>query len=114
MIQRNPSLSWEGLADIFPPLRFYEIVTVAQALEASRKEDDAFHAYREAWRMRPDDPLVNLRLGRIYVARGNDEEAIVAFNKTLARLPRNLYALSSLIYIYEHEGRMDLAQSIEI
>jgi len=110
VIDYHPFLSWERLAELFPPLQFQEIWILAAALEAEGRQEEAFRAYREAWQIQPEDPLVNLGLGRIYLARGDYEEAIGAFKKTLARLPRHLYALSSLIDTHEQEGRQDLAQ----
>jgi len=66
--------------------------------------------YGQALQMRPNDPTVNFRVGEIYVAQGDYEEAIAAFKKTLVKRPRYLYALSSLVDIYEKEGKMNLAQ----
>ncbi len=110
VIDCNPSLSWGRLAQLFPPLQFQEIWILAEALEAEGRQEEAFRAYREAWQMRPEDPLVNLGLGRIYSARGDYEKAIAAFQKTLVRSPRHLCALSYLIDTYEKEGRLELAQ----
>jgi len=109
-IRRNPSVSWEQLAIVFPPLRFPEIFVIAQALEAEDRQEEAFHAYQEAWQMRPDDPRVNFGLGKIYLARGKYKEAAAVFQKTLAKVPRHLYALSYLADIYEKQGKTDLAQ----
>jgi hypothetical protein len=86
---------------------------LAEALAAEGRQEEAFRAYREAWQMRPEDPLVNLGLGKIYVARGDYEKAIAAFQKTLARLPRHLYALASLIDIYEREKMEEMAQKYQ-
>jgi len=109
-IRRTPSLSWEQLTNVFPPLQFYEILVLAQAFEGEGRQKEAFHAYKKAWRMRPDDPLVNYGLGKIYLARGKYKEAAVAFQKILVKVPRHLYALSYLIDIYEREDKIDLAQ----
>ncbi len=110
VIKCNRSLSWEQLVNVFPPLQFQEIVIVAESLEAEDRQEEAFEAYGEALQMRPKDPLVNFGLGKIYLARRDYKKAVAAFNKTLARLPRHLYTLSSLIDTYEEEGKMDLAQ----
>jgi len=109
-IRRNPSVSWEQLAIVFPPLRFPEIFVIAQALEAEGRQEEAFHAYSRALGMRSQNPWVNFRLGRIYFARGNYDRATAALQKTLAKAPRHLYALSYLADIYEKQGKTDLAQ----
>jgi tetratricopeptide (TPR) repeat protein len=109
-IKRNRSLSWEQLVNVFPPLRFHEIFVLARAFEAEGRQDEAFEAYGEALQMRPEDPLVNLGLGKIYLARGDDEKAITAFNKTLAKIPQHFYALSYLADIHEKDGKENLAQ----
>ncbi|MBN1254702.1 MAG: tetratricopeptide repeat protein [Deltaproteobacteria bacterium] len=83
---------------------------MTQALEAEGREDEAFNAYIQALGMSPQNPWVNFRLGKIYFFQGNYDKAVVAFQKTLARVPHHLYALSSLIDIYEKEGKMNLAQ----
>lgn len=110
VIRRTPSLSWEQLVNVFPPLRFPEIFLIAQALEAEGRQEEAFHAYKEARQMRPEDPGVNCGLGKIYFSHGEYNEALIAFQKTLDKLPRQLYALSYLGDIYEKVGNIDLAQ----
>jgi tetratricopeptide (TPR) repeat protein len=110
IIRLNPSLSWEKLAKTFPSLRFYEILLIVQALEAEGREDEAFHAYEEVWQMRPEDPWANFGVGKRYLARGEYKEAFTAFQKTLAKVPRHLYALSYLVDIYIKQGKMDQAQ----
>jgi tetratricopeptide (TPR) repeat protein len=109
-IRLNPSLSWEQLANVFPPLRFQEIFVIAQALEAEGKQDEAFHAYSKALVMNPQNPWANFRLGNIYLSRGDYDKSRAAFQKTLAKAPRHLYALSYLVDIYAKQGKMNLAR----
>jgi tetratricopeptide (TPR) repeat protein len=110
VIEQNPSLAREGLKNIFPPLQFRGMVIWGEALEEEGKQKGALSVYGQALRMRPHDPTVNFRVGEIYVAQGDYEEAIAAFKRTLTKRPRHLDALSSLVDIYEEEGKMDLAQ----
>jgi tetratricopeptide (TPR) repeat protein len=107
-IDLNPSLSWEGLDNFFPPFQYDEIVILAEAWEAEGRPEDAYHAYEQALRMDPQNPMVNYRLGRIYFNQGDYEKAIVAFKKVLASAPRHLCALSYLVDIYKE--RTDLAR----
>jgi tetratricopeptide (TPR) repeat protein len=110
VIEQNPSLSIEGPKNSFPPFQLRELLLWGEALEEEGKQKEALTVYGQALRMRPDDPAVNLSLGKIYLAQGDYEAAITAFKKTLVKRPRHLYALSSLVDIYEKEGKMDLAQ----
>jgi tetratricopeptide (TPR) repeat protein len=110
VIRLNPSLSWEQLANVFPPLRIHEFFVIAQTLEAEGRQDEALHAYSKALEMNPQNPWVNFRLGRIYFFRGDYDKARTALQKTLVKVPRHLYVLSYLIDIYKNEGKMDLAQ----
>jgi len=109
-LRRTPSLSWNKLANAFPPLTVYEISLIAQALEAEGRQEDALLAYREALQIQPEDPRINVGVGRIYFARGDYDKAGEALQKTLAKAPRHLYALSYLADIYEKHGKMTLAQ----
>jgi len=109
-IRHTPSLSWEQLANVFPPLRFPEIFLMAQALEAEGRQEEAFHAYSRALGMRSQNPWVNFRLGRIYFAQGDYDRARASLQKTLSKVPRHLYALSYLADIHEKDGKEDLAQ----
>jgi len=113
VIEQNPSLPREGPKNFFPPLQFREMLIWGEALEEEGKQKEALTVYTQALRMRPDDPKVNLSLGKIYLAQGDYEAAITAFKETLVKWPRHLYALSSLVDIYEKEGEMDLAQKYQ-
>ena len=110
VIEQNPSLAREGPKNVFPPLQLREMFVWGLALEEEGKQKEALSVYRQALQMNPQNPWVNFRIGRIFVAQGDYEAAVAAFKKTLAKLPRHLDALSSLVDIYEEEGKMDLAQ----
>jgi tetratricopeptide (TPR) repeat protein len=110
VIEQNPSLALEGPKNVFPPLQLRELIIWGDVLDEQGKQKEALSVYRQALQMNPQDPWVNFRVGEIYVAQEDYEAAISAFKKTLAKLPRHLVALSSLVDIYEEEGKMDLAQ----
>ena len=109
-LRRSPSLSWNKLANTFPPLIVYEISLIAQALEAESRQEEALHAYRQVLAMNPQHAWANFRLGKMYFDQGEYEEAAAALQKTLAKVPRHLYALSYLADIYEKQGKSPLAQ----
>jgi tetratricopeptide (TPR) repeat protein len=110
VMEQNPSLAWEEPKNVFPPFQLRELIIWGDVLDEQGKQKEALNVYRQALQINPQDPWVNFRVGKIQLGQEDYEAAISAFKKTLAKLPNHLVSLSSLVDIYEEEGKMDLAR----
>lgn len=84
--------------------RAYRRVELAQLLEAEGQNAAALEQLERANALEPNNPELHFALGYLYLKLENVPEAIVWFEKGLARNPSELGVQEDLAYAYKHQG----------
>ncbi len=90
-----------------PPPALSDYLLRAKPLLTERRYSEAITLLEEAAQAYPQDPLPLEQIGQIYRVQGRWLLAEDAFNRALARAPRNPAALAGLADTLQQQGRVD-------
>ncbi|HEY3825960.1 MAG TPA: tetratricopeptide repeat protein [Bryobacteraceae bacterium] len=113
LLKRNPR-SWEGhkLSGDLAMLATAKLYRQAKVAEAKQQLGTAIAEYRQAFTMKPGDPVITLALGRSLVVDGEAAEAETLFNGMIDRDKENLNGYYELYRVYLSQRKIPEAEAI--
>ncbi|HEX4138215.1 MAG TPA: tetratricopeptide repeat protein [Bryobacteraceae bacterium] len=113
LLKRNPR-SWEGhkLSGDLAMLATAKLYRQTKVAEAKQQLGMAIAEYRQAFTMKPGDPVITLALGRSLVVDGEAAEAESLFNAMIDKDKQNLNGYYELYRIYLSQRKIPEAEAI--
>lgn len=88
--------------ELNPSKYYYEWIR-ADLVKGQGKLEEALALYQELEKKMPDNPGINYDMARCYMSVGNEEAAIVQFEKTLEKDPEHRRVHNELMNIYQRK-----------
>lgn len=92
-------------------LSFLEHLNLGNTLVGQYQYDQALSHFKEALRLKPDEPSVHFKIGRIFLQKEDYKNALSAFKTSLSMNPNQVEALYEMARIYHLTHQLDAAHT---
>jgi tetratricopeptide (TPR) repeat protein len=92
-----------------PTMEFRELIRQGNALLSAYQYDEALEAFQTALKLRPKEPSVHFKIGRLFLQKGDYKNAHTAFRNTLNLNPEAIEAYYEMARIAQATQKLDQA-----